>query len=246
MSPYKFAASLLVACIAIVPLTAQAQSSEVAGQFYSTGVDAYFRGSSAEAESSLSNVIRVDPKDARAYYFRALTRMQQGRDDEARSDMQTGAQVEARYPYRFDIGKTLERVQGQTRLMLEQYRSRARATAAMNPPVGPVRAPDTAVLRERRIVPLEEFSHPGQPNTIAAPEIIAPPAAPAKKPAENSGPAEAAQINPFNDEPAPKTQSKVSPSKAPAAKTPPPGKATTPAAPKQTPPTSKSSDDNPF
>jgi hypothetical protein len=250
MSRYKFAASLIIACIVVVPLTARAQGSDVAGEFYSTGVEAYFRGSSAEAESLLSNVIRVDPKDPRAYYFRALSRIGQGREAEARSDMQIGAQVEARNPFRFDIGKTLERVQGPTRLLLEQYRSRARATAGMNPPVGPVKAPDTAVLRERRIVPLEEFSHPGQPNSIAAPEIITPPAAPATKPPVNSRPAEAAQVNPFSDEgaaePAPKTQPKAPPAKAPAALTPPPAKAPTPPAPKPAAPTPKSPDDNPF
>jgi hypothetical protein len=250
MSRYKFAASLLVACTAVVPLTAHAQGSDVAGESYSIGVQSYFRGSLAEAETSFSNVIRVDPKDPRAYYFRALSLMQHGREDEARSDMQIGAQVEARYPYRFDIGKTLERVQGPTRLMLEQYRSRARAAAGMNPPVGPVRAPDTAVLRERRVVPLEEFSHSGQPNSIVAPEIMAPPAAPAKTPAVNSSPAEAAQFNPFNDEganePAPKTQRKAPPAKAPTVETPPSAKAITPPAPKQTPPIPKSPDDNPF
>src|SRR5215216_1353529 len=121
MNRYKFAAGLIVGCIAAVPLLAQAQSSDVAGELYGKGVQAYFRGCSPDAGTAFSDVLRVDPKDPRAYYFRALSLMQQGREEEARSDMQIGAQLEARYPYRFDMGKTLERVQGPTRLVLEQY-----------------------------------------------------------------------------------------------------------------------------
>jgi len=245
----KCAAGLFI-CIATAPLPARAQSSDVASEFYGAGVQAYFRGCLTDADTAFSNALRVDPKDPRAYYFRALSLMQQGRQDEARSDMQIGAQLEARFPYRFDMGKTLERVQGPSRLVLEQYRSRARAAAGQNPPLGPIRAPDAAVLRERRIVPLEEFSHPGLPNLISAPEIVSPPTAPATKPAANSSPASAEQVNPFSDEPAAepaaRTQPKAPPAKAPAVETPPPATAPTQPAPKQAAPAPTSPDDNPF
>src|SRR5204862_4342118 len=137
------------------------------------------------------------------------------------SDMEFGAQMEAHSPYRFDIGKILERVQGPTRLLLEQYRSRARTAASMNPSLGPVRAADAAVLRERRIVPLDEFSGSGEPHSIIAPEApsagapaaITPPNPTPPLPANDFNAAPAGSGNPFGDDaaaaPAPKSQPKA-------------------------------------
>jgi hypothetical protein len=257
MSRHKFAACLIVGCTAIVPLAARAQQFGAADALYSNGVEAYFRGCSAEAESLFSSLMSVDPNDPRAFYFRALSLMRQGREDEARSDMEIGAQIEARSPNRFDIGKMLERVQGPTRLLLEQYRTRARASASMNPPRGAVRSPDAAVLRERRVVPLDEFSRPGEPQSVAAPEpttpppTFAPPADAQPKPTTewNAPPATDAG-NPFGDDSAAgaatKSQPKTAQPKTPPAKTaapePPPAKAPLPPAPKPAAPAPKASD----
>ena len=100
-----------------------------ADTLYNNGVQAYFRGSSAEAETSFSSLIGVDPKDPRAYYFRALSLVAQGRTAEARTDMQVGAQMEARMPNRYDIGKTLERSPGHNT-------AHARAISQSRPPGG--------------------------------------------------------------------------------------------------------------
>ena len=250
MSRHNFAACLIAGCTAIAPLSARAQQFGAADTLYSSGVEAYFRGCSAEAESSFSSLMGVDPNDPRAYYFRALSLMRQGREDEARSDMQVGAQIEARSPHRFDIGKTLERVQGPTRLLLEQYRSRARAAASMTPPRGAVRSPDAAVLREQRIVPLDEFSRPGEPQSVAPPQAapaqppqtFAPPAAapPKAPPASEWNTAPAGAENPFGDDSAAgaaaKSQPKAAQPKVPPAKAgavePPPAKPVLPPAPK--------------
>jgi hypothetical protein len=239
MSRHNFATCLIAGCTALLPLAVRAQQFGAASALYSTGVQAYFGGSSAEAEASFTSLIRVDPNDPRAYYFRALSRIRQGRDSEARSDMEMGAQIEARSPHRFDIGQTLQRVQGSNRLLLEQYRSRAHTVAAMKPPRGPVREPDIAVLRERRIVPLDEFSRNGDPHSVVAPlappETVAPPAAKPTIPASVGSAAPAAAHDPFSDDPAaaatPKTQPKAAQPKAPPAKAPLPP-APKPAAPK--------------
>ena len=252
MSRHNFAACLILGCTVIIPFAAHAQEFGAADALYTSGVEAYFRGRSAEAESSFSRLMSVDRTDPRAYYFRALSRIAQGRDNEARSDMETGAQLEARFPYRFDIGKTLERVQGPSRLLLEQYRSRARASAGMNPSLGPLRAPDTALLRERRIVPLDEFSRTGEPRSIVAP--LAPPdptTVPAAAPLLPAKDSTAAPGNPFGDDsvaPAKATQPKTPPAKT-AAPEPPRAKAPLPPAPKSAAPAPKPSDDdkeNPF
>src|SRR4051812_39222737 len=109
---YQFTFSFVVGCCAILPTGVSAQEFGAAATLYSNGVQDYFRGNSADAEASLSSLIRIDPNDPRAFYFRAFTRWQQGREGDARADMQRGAQLEAGSPNRFDVGKTLERVQG--------------------------------------------------------------------------------------------------------------------------------------
>ncbi len=98
MSRHKFAAGLIVAWISTAPLTVRAQGIDLAETLYSAGVQAYFDGNSAQADAYLSRSIAVDPHDPRAYYFRALSRLREGRQDEARADMQTGANLEARAP----------------------------------------------------------------------------------------------------------------------------------------------------
>jgi hypothetical protein len=256
MNRLQVAAGFVIACsLFVAPSASRAQQAPTADTYYSAGVEAYYRGCSAEAESQFSTLMAVDPNDPRAFYFRALCLIRQGRSDEACSDMQIGAELESRSPHRFDIGKTLERIQGPTRLMLEQYRNRAHQLAGNNPSTGPARVPDAAVLRERRFVPLDAFASPGDPQSIAAPPQtfesapVVPPAA--TKPAESTT---SQPPNPFGDDPnttttPPKQLPTPPPAKAAAPPKAPPAKAPLPPAPKETPPAPKPSDDdsgNPF
>ena len=110
---------------------ANAQSLPSASTLYGRGVDAFFSGDSAQAEQFLDQAIAVMPDDPRPYYFRALAIMRVGRGDEARSDMEIGASIEARHPKQFAVGTALERVQGSDRLLLEQYRRKGRDAAAI-------------------------------------------------------------------------------------------------------------------
>jgi hypothetical protein len=256
MSRSILAACLIFGCTTFRPLAAGAQQFGSVETLYSDGVQAYFGGHCGEAESLFSSVAGMDPNDPRAFYFRALSLMRQGREDEARSDMEIGAEIEARFPARFDIGKTLERVQGSNRLLLERYRRQARQAALANPPVGAVRTPDAGVLRERRIVPLDEFSREGVPQSFVAPhappQTFAAPAPTTNPPtAAPTAPATAAPpANPFNDDmtaPASKPQPKAPPAKA-APKTPPAAAPIPPAPKATTPPAPKPSDEkeNPF
>ena len=66
-----------------------------AAMLYSHGVHAYFAGDDTEAEQDLTQAIASNPTDPRPYYFRAMSRLHQGRDADARQDMQAGAAVEA-------------------------------------------------------------------------------------------------------------------------------------------------------
>src|SRR6476660_3099543 len=166
------------------PSALRAQSANVAGVLYGQGVEAYFAGQMADADSCFSRAISLDATDPRAYYFRAMTRLRNGRDDDARMDMQSGADMEAKQPNRFAVGKALERVQGSGRLLLEKYRDVARMSQAVKTiQPSPVQAPDTGVLRERRVVPLDELVQPGVPRAIAVPETAPANPAPLGEPA---------------------------------------------------------------
>jgi hypothetical protein len=197
------------ACIALH--TARAQDPQTS-KLYDQGVNSYFAGRSCQAESFLSDAIVSNSQDPRAYYFRALSLLRQGRLDEARGDMHVGARVEAQLPHRYAIGAALERVQGADRLMLEEIRRNARRDAATQPSAtadAPVRNTtfverDSAVLREKRIVPLEELLRPSGPQSVAAepapaipPQDDVPAATTAEQPAETPA---AAPPDPFADD----------------------------------------------
>jgi hypothetical protein len=259
----------LVTVVALV-LTAAGQSwAQSAASYYEAGVNAFFAGRTDEAESRLSEAISYDPSDPRAYYFRAFALARQGRCAEARGDMMTGAQMEATSPRQAAIGSALERIQGPNRLMLEAIRRQARLEAGVASGVATGASQNAIVLpgeentlRQRRVVPIDEFLRPGGPRTFTepAPQVTneIPPQAPAAtmpaaKPAESTAaPAKQAQpaaSNPFGDDsqpagpkpPVTPPQAVPTPPTAPPA-TPPQNATETP--PAATPPADSS--DNPF
>ncbi len=114
----------LIAVLA-APTTSAAQDA-VLTQLYGAGVHQYFSGNYNQAYSDLSAAVNAGSKDPRVFYFRALAAQRMGGD--ARADLMMGASLEnddvnGIYP----VGKSLERVQGATRLSLERYRAAARA-----------------------------------------------------------------------------------------------------------------------
>ena len=93
---------------------------------YGDGVHAYFAGDYIRAYDDLSQVIEAGTRDPRAYYFRGLAALRQGRDDEAEADFTTGAERESESLGNWPVSRSLERVQGADRLRLERHRVRAR------------------------------------------------------------------------------------------------------------------------
>jgi hypothetical protein len=241
---------------------AQAQEPQPA-KLYERGVNAYFNGRAYEADALLSDAIQWNSQDPRAYYFRALSLLREGRTAEARGDMLVGANLEMQSPRAHAVGVALERVQGCDRLLLEQFRCQARQNVvtqasaigeprgqkAVVPPqaIAPTppqtfKAPDAAVLREHRIVPLEELLRPGGPQTVVEqPEEQPQPSAPAATPSEKAAPTSAPEANPFQDD----TQKSAPEPAKPAAE---PPKIPPQAAPAPTPPANPpgKSDENPF
>ena len=96
-------------------------------EFYGQGVHAYFAGEYAEAFEDLSAAADGESDDPRVYYFRALTLIQLDRADEAKNDFIKGADYEIADVNQFyPVSKSLERIQGRTRLKLERQRAKAR------------------------------------------------------------------------------------------------------------------------
>ena len=128
--PRIFLHSTLVAAVVATAATAADAQDAVLSQFYGNGVHAYFDGNLAKARQELTTAINAGSKDPRAYYFRALTNLRYGLQDEARADFKHGAALEtADSNHLYNVSKSLERVQGSERRTLEEYRSVARASA---------------------------------------------------------------------------------------------------------------------
>lgn len=93
---------------------------------YGDGVHAYFAGDYQRAYEDLTQAIEAGTTDPRAFYFRGLAALRQGRDDEAEADFTVGADRESLGLGAWPVGRSLERIQGADRLRLERHRMRAR------------------------------------------------------------------------------------------------------------------------
>lgn len=112
-----------LACFAI---TLRAQDT-LLQELYGRGVHAFFSGQYEQAHDLFTLAIDQGSQDPRVYYFRGLTYSRTGRPDEAESDFKEGARLEASgAAIQLDIGRALQRVQGRTRLKLENERYSAK------------------------------------------------------------------------------------------------------------------------
>ncbi|MDW8078583.1 MAG: tetratricopeptide repeat protein [Thermoguttaceae bacterium] len=99
-------------------------------RLYGSGVHAFFAGKYAKAHEYLTKAIDMGLEDPRAYYFRGLAYLKLGRPEEAEDDFRKGAEIEARdIGLVYDVGRSLERIQGRARLLLERHRFTARMAA---------------------------------------------------------------------------------------------------------------------
>lgn len=121
-----FAAATLI--VSALPSLAQAQNPVLA-EMYGRGVHAFFAGQYDDAYQRLSLAIDNGLQDPRAYYFRGLAANASGRQYEAESDWQMGAELEASGKGAGAIGRSLARIQGSSRLQLEAIRQKAKLEA---------------------------------------------------------------------------------------------------------------------
>jgi hypothetical protein len=113
--------------LALLAASSSFAQEAVLSQEYGSGVHAFFTGDYVNAYQRLSSAIEKGSKDPRTFYFRGLACLQLGRRPDAVLDFQKGAELESKDVNKFyDVGKSLERVQGAARTELENYRVQAR------------------------------------------------------------------------------------------------------------------------
>jgi len=177
---YRRVAILIVGgmlCLAAMPTPGQ---EGIVTQLYGNGVHAYFAGQYEEAYEFFSSAIRAGTKDPRVYYFRGLTYWKLGRQEEATQDFAKGAELEtADVNQLYPVGRALQRVQGNPRVLLEQYREEARL-ASWNRQRAVERARYEGLRQREQEILKEQAQAP--PQAPKMPPIETPPA-PSEKPA---------------------------------------------------------------
>ena len=122
--------TLPAAALALLSAALLRADDAVLGQTYGSGVHAYFSRDYLSAYEYLTSAIEGGSTDPRCHYFRGLTYLKLGREPEAEMDFAKGAELESRDVDAFyDVARSLGRIQGSTRLMIERYRVKARMAA---------------------------------------------------------------------------------------------------------------------
>lgn len=102
-------------------------------ELYGNGVHLYNAGDYRAAYYELTRAVDNGSQDPRVFYYRGLCYLKLGREQEGKSDFAKAAGMEMSDNDRFyPVSKSLERVQGRARQMIERYRSSARLRAFQN------------------------------------------------------------------------------------------------------------------
>ena len=165
---------------------ARAQDAPALVEYYGDGVHAYFEGDIFDAYRLLTQAIDGGSQDPRAYYFRGMTLLRMGRQPEAEADMQAGAYLEARAPSgAYDVDRSIQRIQGRNRLLLEKVRRQVRFEVAQQRReqqslrYEQTRRREEEVLRQQRPEAYDEAVQPAGGAETAMPPagVLAPPSA---------------------------------------------------------------------
>lgn len=102
---------------------AEVLNQDRAARDYHAGVQAFQGKKYGPASAALESAVKLDPADARYWYYLGLTLWELGRATEARAAFQKGSDLEARgKPNKGLIGDALERIQGEARRELNLIR----------------------------------------------------------------------------------------------------------------------------
>lgn len=108
------------------PMTQSQVDAQIA-RLYGKGVSAYFDGLLDDAIASFNEAAEMGTTDPRVYYFRGFAFFNKGEEDKARENFQTGATMEVSgTPQYYPINRSIERIQGAPRALLEEVRTDTR------------------------------------------------------------------------------------------------------------------------
>jgi hypothetical protein len=97
---------------------------------YGDGVHSYYAGNFQQSYDFLSRVITFGTDDPSVYYFRGLCALRLGNQNNAADDFEKGADLEAERQNSRTVSRALVRIQGPTRMLLEESRTKARLLIA--------------------------------------------------------------------------------------------------------------------
>ncbi len=189
----------MLASAAFFASAAQAEDAAV-DKLYGEGVHAFFANDVTAAHKHLDASIAAGNRDPRCYYYRGLAAWRLGKADAAKADFRQGATLEAASPDMTTmINRSMQRVQGSTRLSIEKFRSDAQLAA-----LAARKQRDAARYGAARASAIKELEK--QAAESAAKVDVLPDAtgdAAATKPAAAADPAAAdpAAKDPFGDDP---------------------------------------------
>lgn len=120
-----------VFCFLGLGFASSVSAQDILEQYYGRGVHAYFAGNVQLAEEHFNDVVNAGSQDPRVYYFRGLSQIQSqgGMIDAGMADFEQAAQREVAGKRSGDVAKALSRIQGPTRLAIENARAKARLAA---------------------------------------------------------------------------------------------------------------------
>jgi len=129
--------------------------SSLAASELSDSMQLFHQGDYENAYKGLTSLVQEDKQDARIYYYRGLISLRTGHRDAAARDFQLAMQLEAAGAGQ-GVGESLQRIQGQERLILEKYRTMARLAGKQR--VQPVSPP--AIQRSTQTIQLVRAESP--------------------------------------------------------------------------------------
>jgi len=127
----RLVTGLLLTCCLAPCFQAEAQTSKSSSDLYAEAVTAYFAKDYNGADSVLTGLIENGTGDPRAFYIRGLSRYASGNLDAADIDFEAGARLEYSGLVRVNVPRSLERIQGPVRRVLEKFRRLAQRNSAL-------------------------------------------------------------------------------------------------------------------
>ena len=123
---------LLLYCLSVCSSQPVHAQGAVLDELYGQGVHSYFSGQYTESREMLTNAITQGSKDPRCYYFRGLCHLRGGQTSDAEADFKKGAELEMSGRDRvYPVGRSIQRIQGRDRLLLEKHRHATRIAAQL-------------------------------------------------------------------------------------------------------------------